>query len=68
MVFSFNLILIFLDELIKEGTIDEIKAASKKKCEFLFNNFGKMIQNNDKNVYGEKKPKKNNDEFDEDNI
>jgi len=54
--------------LIKEGTVDEIKAASKKKCEFLFNNFGKMIKNNDQNVYGEKKAKKKYEDIDEDNI
>jgi len=53
--------------LIKEGTVDEMKAISNKKCEFLFNNFGKMIKNNDQNVYGERKSK-NDKELDEDNI
>lgn len=55
-----------LDELIREGTIDEVKAISRKKCEFLFNNFGKMISSNDVNVYNDKSKKKS--VFDEDNI
>jgi len=54
--------------LIREGTIDEIKEISKKKCEFMFNNFGKMIKENDNYKYVELKNKRNDDEFDEDNI
>lgn len=36
---------------MREGTIHEVREISKKKCEFLFNNFGKMIKINDENVY-----------------
>jgi len=42
-----------------------MKAISKKKCEFLFNNFGKMIKINDENIYRELKQK---EDYDEDNI
>jgi len=37
--------------LIKEGTIYEMEDISKKKFEFLLNNFEKMIGNNDNIQY-----------------
>lgn len=63
-----KLFIFILDELIREGTIDEIKEISKKKCEFMFNNFGKMIKENDEYQYVEKNSKSNEGDFDEDNI
>jgi hypothetical protein len=39
-----------------------------KKCEFMFNNFGKMIKENDNNQYLKANDKKNEDSLDEDII
>jgi len=42
--------------------MDEMKTISKKKCEFLFNNFGKMIKINDNIKYRNTSTNNNNEE------
>jgi hypothetical protein len=41
---------------------------NEKKCEFMFNNLGKMIKENDDYQYLKSNENKKDESFDEDNI